>query len=112
MSLATLSQVPENPADFQAWSFSNAASHRDIFRLIFQTLGIRLDEYVLDPFDPQDMGNWVNLHQVMHKAQNQALNLAGYDLAGIDWQVPQNVRWWILAHADEHRRASTALGLG
>jgi hypothetical protein len=30
MGLANLTFVPDTPADFQRWSFSNQASHRDI----------------------------------------------------------------------------------
>jgi hypothetical protein len=120
MSLATLTFVPDTPVDFQRWSFSNQASHRDIIRVIKQnqvamTPGFTLtpvNEYLIDPFDPDNLGNWPYLHQVMHNQMFQAAGLpASYDLTGIDWQDPQVVQNWISAHADDHNRISAFLGL-
>jgi hypothetical protein len=111
MGLATLAFVPQTPADFQRWSFSNQASHRDIARVIFQKYGTNVADYQLDPFDPENPGNWAWLHQDMHNQMWQAVNGSGYDLTGIDWQDPLVVQNWISAHQDEHQRISAFLGL-
>lgn len=111
MPLATLAEVPESVSDFRRWSFSNQASHRDIARRIFELGGAQVEQFVLDPFDPEDMGNWVWLHQSAHDQQNKALNIKGYDLTGVNWDDPDTLHWWLLAHQDEHVRASKILGL-
>lgn len=119
MGLANLAFIPDTPADFQRWSFSNQASHRDIIRVIEQnqvamTPGFMLtpvNEYLIDPFDPENLGNWPYLHQVMHNQMWAAAGGSGYDLTGIDWQDPEVVQNWISAHADEHQRISAFLGL-
>ena len=112
MGLASLSFAPQTPSEFSDWSFSNQASHRDIARVIFQTLKINISDYVLDPFDPENLGNWTYLHQDVHNQMWKAVGGSGYDLTGIDWQDPQLVQNWVAAHADEHQRISTFLGLG
>jgi hypothetical protein len=70
-----------------------------------------LNEYQIDPFDPENLGNWTYLHQVMHNQAWATFGTAGYDLTGIDWQDPQVVQNWIAIHSDEHNRLSAALGL-
>ena len=112
MALANLTEIPRTPNDYAEWSFANMASHRDIIRVVFQTLGDRLDEYVLDPFDPENLGNWGYLHQIMHDQMNQAIGSSGYQLSGINWGNPRHVSAWIQAHANEHYRISSILNLG
>lgn len=106
-----LAYVPDNTSDLASWSFSNQAGHRDINRAIFQTLGIRVDEYVLDPFDPENLGNWPWLHQQMHNQSWAALGGSGYDLTGVNWQDPEYMRQWNALHYDEHNRLNAVLGL-
>lgn len=112
MSLATLFITPSTEEEFGLWSFSHAAHHRDICRRVFETRGTRLDEYVLDPFDPADVGNWAATHQVMHQQFCQALGLDGFDLSEVDWSDEARVTEWITANGNEHYRAGALLGLG
>lgn len=110
--LATISMIPGDVEEFNLWSFAHMSHHRDIIRLIYQTNGTRLDEYVIDPFDPLDMGNWPYLHQTMHQQFDAVLGIAGYDLQGIDWEDEGVVRDWFAKHSNEHYRAGAMLGLG
>lgn len=110
--IATLYGMPHTEEDFSAWSFAHAAHHRDICRVVFRDSQVRLDEYVLDPFDPDDMGNWPYLHQVMHQQMDTALGIAGYDLSEIDWQDHDRIRSWLQQHGSEHYRVGAILGLG
>ena len=111
MGLAEIRNVPNTPEDIASWSFSHLANHRDINRVILATKQIRIDEYMLDPFDPENMTQWLDLHQQMHNEQNKALGIAGYNLSDVDWQDEQARSQWIWAHADEHARASQILGV-
>lgn len=112
MALATLFIIPQTPDELQQWSFAHMASHRDICRVVFQTLSTRLDEYVLDPFDPLDPGNWVDRHQIMHQQMNAALGLDGFDLSELDWQDAERLQDWVVKNGNEHYRASSILRLG
>ena len=112
MSLASIFQIPQTPDDLSVWSFSHAAHHRDIVRVIFQTRAKRLDEYVLDPFDPVNPQNWPALHQTMHDQMNHTLGIGGFDLTGIDWSEPKRMAAWVQAHSNEHYRVSQILNLG
>jgi len=96
--------------DFTRWSFAHAADHRDIDRVILRTLGIRVVEYVLDPFRRDD-SSWLYRHQAMHDQMNNALDIQGYDLLSIDWRDPQDVIRWMNDNGDNHDRARTLLNL-
>lgn len=110
--LATLFTIPHTPEEFAIWSFTHAAHHRDLIRLIFQTRAKRLDEYVLDPFDPQNMGNWPATHAQMHQQMDKELGIDGFDLFEIDWQDADRTQEWITQNGSEHYRAGAILGLG
>lgn len=111
MSIATLYIIPRTPEEFNVWSFAHAAHHRDILRRIYEVYGSRLDEYVLDPFDPLDPGNWTALHQVMHQQMDAILGIAGYDLTELDWTDEAGLRAWMSHQGNEHYQAGTILGV-
>lgn len=112
MSLASIFQIPQTPDDLSVWSFSHAAHHRDIIRVIFQKTQKHLDEYVLDPFDPVNPQNWPALHQTMHDQMNAALGIGGYNLIDPNWQDADALVSWSVLHAQEHYRVGSILGLG
>jgi len=114
MSLAALWNVPQTPAETAQWSFVNAAAHTDIIRVIFQTTGLVLDSYVLDPFDPKDDGfeTWLYQHFVMHQQMDAILGIQGYDLSEADFSNDTAAAVWTAAHAVEHLQAGQKLNLG
>ncbi len=114
MPLAELMGVPGTGLDLRAWQFANVASHRDIIRRVYETKGIELAEYPLEPFDPEDpasLNAFLNSHQSMHADFDRALGLASYNLSEVDWQDPSNLAQWIQAHFIEHNAASALLGV-
>ncbi len=112
MSVAALFNVPRTGDELNEWGFSHMANHRDIIRLIYQIEKVALPEYCLDPINPDDTGTWTRLHQQMHQDMNAALNLAGYDLLGLDWRDENTLAAWIQLNAVEHRAASDLLRIG
>lgn len=112
MALMVIQEVPADPASFLTWSFTHAAHHKDIIRVIFERNGPILSEYVLDPFNPIDMQSWLYQHQLMHDAQNAVLGIAGYNLTALDWEADNEVLTWFWNHGQEHYQAGALLNLG
>lgn len=111
-ALLVLYETPKTQGDLSVWSFANAAQHRDINRIIFETTGDILPDFVLDPFDPNDMNAWLYQHQVMHNAQNAVLGIAGFNLTELDWNNPAELGSWLWNHGQEHFQAAQILELG
>ena len=115
MALAALLNLPLTPAQVPPWSFCHAANHTDIIRVIFDTAGVNLSAFILDPFNPFDpvsLEVWLANHQITHQQMNAVLGISGYDLSDVDWQDQESLFEWLQANFQEHLQASTALGLG
>ena len=114
MAIAALLNIPNTPETTAVWSFSHAAHHRDINRVIYQTQKIALPEFVLDPFDPNslDFQNWLYLHQNMHTNQDNVLGISGFDLTDVTWSDKGQLASWIQLHENEHFQAGNILGIG
>ena len=110
--LANLFNVPRTDDERAAWSFSHMAHHRDINAAIYRLLKIALPEYILDPIDPKDTGQWEYQHQLMHDNQNQILGIQGQDLTGVDWKNPELLTAWVFLNSNEHFQASEILLIG
>lgn len=112
MALAVLGETPKTPEQLAVWSFVHMSHHRDIIRVIFEATGLRLDEWVIDPFDPNSDDTWIYQHAIMHNQMDSVLGIAGYDLSTLDWQDPEILASWINANQTEHYIAGNILGLG
>ena len=110
--LANLFNIPATDEQRAAWSFSHMAHHRDINEKIYVLLKIALPEYILDPIDPNDTGQWEYQHQLAHDNQNQILGISGQDLTGIDWKNPELLTGWVFLNASEHYQAANILEIG
>jgi len=73
--------------------------------------GLPLDQFILDPMDPDDLGMWSYLHATMHSQINQVLGTEGFDLLSWDWNDPEQFATFLRLNGDEHLRLSTALGV-
>ena len=111
-AIAALYNVPSNEFELNSWAFAHAAHHRDINRTIYIATGVELAEYVLDPFNPQNIGVWLYQHQVMHQNQDEVLGISGYDLLEVDWRDKDQLAGWILLNATEHMQAANILRIG
>jgi len=111
MALDDLAFVPKNADAFAAFGFSNIASHRDINRVIFQTLGITVQEYPIYPIDVDNPSQWAWQHQQMHLQAWMALGGFGYNLLGVQWDDERSMEIWTAQHSDEHNRLEALLGL-
>jgi hypothetical protein len=110
--LADLANVPTTDEERAQWSFAHMAHHRDINRRIYELVKVALPEYILDPVNPEDSGDWEYQHQLMHDAQNSILGIVGQDLTGIDWKDQRVLTAWIFLDFNEHYQASNILEIG
>lgn len=111
-AVASLYNVPTDDAERVAWSFAHMAHHRDINRAIYELVKIALPEYLIDPININDTGNWQYLHQLMHFNQDALLGISGYDLLEVDWKDLGSLQGWIYLNAQEHYQAAQILGIG
>ena len=110
--LSDLANVPSTDEERAIWSFVHMAHHRDISARIYLLVKVALPEYILDPINPNDSGDWEYQHQIMHDNQNELLGIAGQDLTGIDWRDQRLLAGWIFLNSSEHYQASNILGIG
>lgn len=110
--IAGLYNVAGDLPDFLTWSFIHAAHHRDINRIIFQLAEINMAEFVLDPFNPADAGEWLQNHQTMHQQMDAILGIEGYNLLAVDMTNRDQFASWVALNADEHLKAANLLGFG
>jgi hypothetical protein len=121
MPLSEIVQMPVTADEVKRWSFAHMANHRDIIRRIYETTTpvppattpppISLNPYPLDPFDPDNLDQWLYQHSVMHVEMDAVLGIAGYNLLDLDWRDPDQLREWISFNSDEHVIASRLLGI-
>lgn len=110
--IANLVNVPATEAERSRWAFSHMAHHRDIILAIYNLILVALPEYILDPIDVNDVGQWEYQHQQMHDNQNQLLGISGQDLTGVDWKNERLLAAWIQLNYNEHLQASDILEIG
>ena len=110
--LADLFNVPVTDDERAQWLFAHMAHHRDINARIYQLIAVALPEYVLDPVDIDDPGQWEYQHQLMHDNQNVLLGIDGQDLTGIDWKDQSLLTGWIFLNSNEHYQAAQILEIG
>ena len=110
--LADLYNVPTTDSERAQWAFAHMAHHRDINQEIYSLIKVALPEYILDPIDPNDVGQWEYQHQQMHDAQNAILGIQGQDLTGVDWKDQRLLAGWIFLNQSEHYQASNILEIG
>ncbi len=112
MTIAALINVPSNRTELDMWGFCHMAHHRDVNARIFELAHIHLDEYILDPIDPDNQGGWANQHQAMHNQVNQILGAPGFDLTSVDWKNPTELAGWIQSNSFDHRNWADILQTG
>ncbi len=110
--LANLYNVPGTNEERAQWAFTHMAHHRDINRTIYELIKVALPEYILDPVNPDNSGEWEYQHQLMHDAQNALLGITGQDLTGIDWKDQRLLTAWIYLNSSEHYQAANILEIG
>ncbi len=111
-AVADLYNVPSSDAERAQWAFAHMAHHRDINRRIYELVKVSLPDYILDPINVDDTGDWEYQHQVMHDNQNALLGINGYDLSEVQWKDQAILAGWVFLNSYEHQRAADILEIG
>ena len=111
MALATLYNIPQNDEQFNVFSFSNQDEHNKIAMAIATRYSTTVQSYVLDPMPMNDLGTWLEQHQVLHNLMNSVDGGTSNDLTSVDFRDKNQLAEWIWMHAQEHFTAADFLGL-
>lgn len=109
MALASLYNVPSTDSERSQWAFAHMAHHRDINRRIYELTLVALPEFILDPINIENNGDWEYQHQEMHNNQNSILGIAGFDLSELNWTKQNELAGWVFLNGQEHRQAAAIL---
>jgi hypothetical protein len=111
--LANLLQPPafdkKHWAGWDQFWFENWIDHQDIQEAVLKSLSINMDNYVITPWNPNDIEGALLRHQFLHNSMNAAIGAAGQDLGVLDFDDPESVRDWVYNHYQEHLAAHEAL---
>lgn len=110
--IAGLFNVPNNDDERDVFFFTNQAHHRDVIRVIYQKLNIALPEFLLDPVNINDMGQWLDEHQQSHNEINAILGVSGFNLDDVDFKDKGTLTSWGSLHANEHYQWANITGIG
>lgn len=111
MALADLYNIPTDDASMQFWSFAHMAHHRDMIRVVQQTLNIGLEEFILDPVNLSDPVQFLDQHQQMHNQLDALFGISGFDLTEVNWADAGQRSGWIWQNAQLHLQEATATGV-
>ena len=111
MALATIGIAPSSSEAFSIWAQAHATHHYDCIRVATPKYSKTFTQYVLDPFDPNDMQIWLDQHWQMHMEMDASTNVVTNDLSELDWGDEASLQTWITQNYGEHEQWSTILGV-
>ena len=108
---AALYSAPQEPTEWQRWSFDHLDSHQRIIAAVQAQKGYLLTLYPIDPVTEQTVRDMLQFNSQLHIDMNGALNLQSADLLSVDFKDQRQKLAWIDLHAREHENVERALGL-
>lgn len=111
MALATLYNIPTDDNEMSVFSFSNQDEHNKIARILTTGYSVTVPSFVLDPMPLDDMGAWLEQHQILHNIMNSVAKGQSNDLTSVDFTDEGQLTEWIWLHAQEHYLAANKLGV-
>jgi len=81
-----------------------------LFRDTFFDQGLAVPAYPLYEADPDNLDDWLLIHNQMHESLAKILNLANpFQLLDADWNVEDDFYDWIGVHQDIHQQIAQRL---
>ena len=111
--LAGLLNIPSGDGPRNTWAFDHQDHHRKIQNSIFQTYGVAIPDFILDPMPPfndPSFSVWAYQHQSATTAYEGILNIPSDDFTDVDYTKDDQVYSWLRLHFQSHFLAEQALG--
>jgi hypothetical protein len=91
--------------------FENGVQHRLFYEQLADK-GILIPQYPLIDADPDNLDDWLFVHNQEHERLASQLNLDNpFQLINADWQVEDDFYDWIGVHLSIHQQIVKVLGL-
>jgi hypothetical protein len=107
--LQALENIPKTPDDWSRFSWDHRDSHNRIRAAIKMQYSVSLDDYQIDPVNPDDFQIFLENNSQLHGDMNGVLRLQSSDLEDVNMQDPAQAVAWFRLHYLEHYYAETAL---
>lgn len=112
MNMDNLSYVEFGDVDgLGVMLFENGVQHR-LFYEQLASIGILIPQYPLIDADPDNLDDWLFVHNQEHERLANQLNLDNpFQLINADWNVEDDFYDWIGVHLSIHEQIVKVLGL-
>jgi hypothetical protein len=89
--------------------FENGMQHR-LFYDILGDAGIAIPDYPIMEAEPNNLDDWLFVHNQMHEALASILNLENpFQLQDADWNVEEDFYDWVKVHETIHQQIAARL---
>ena len=102
MALPDLNNIPHTNEDWLVWAWHHRDSHARIRAGIRKSYGVSLEDYQVEPINPNDMTDFLQNNASLHADMNSVLQLQSTDLLDANLQNQRELEAWIKLHALEH----------
>jgi len=91
--------------------FENGVQHKLFYEQLADK-GILIPQYPIIDADPENLDDWLFVHNQEHERLANQLNLDNpFQLINADWQVEDDFYDWIGVHLSIHQQIAKVLGL-
>ncbi len=108
--LPALENIPKTDSDWKIWAWHHRDSHARIRSAILRSRGANLQDFQIEPINPNDMTSFLQNNSSLHDDMNSALGLQSTDLQDANLGDERELVSWIKLHAQEHFYAEAASG--
>jgi hypothetical protein len=108
--LPALENIPHSPEDWARFAWDHRDSHNRIRAAIKAKYGAVLNDYQIDPINPDSINQFLENNSQLHSDMNGVLKLQSSDLLDVDLQDERQMAAWIRLHYIEHYNAEQLLG--
>jgi hypothetical protein len=112
MNMDAISLVRHGDIDsLQGFALENGLQHQ-LFADTLADNGVQLPKFPLIDINPNDVEDWLLVHQVEHQAISAQLGLSNpVNLMDANWNDESSFYDWISTHLSLHQQIVVALGL-
>jgi hypothetical protein len=110
--LAGLLNIPNHDEEWKWFAWQHRLSHDRIRQAIKDKYKVDLTDYQIEPFDSNELKNFLQNNASLHTDMNGVLHLQGIDLFDTDLTKENQRSSWIFYHWQEHASAEAKLGTG